>query len=333
MKEYVKEVAIDWMNKKGQEETPFLFIIDYKQQRIKLATLDQVNPTEVLYNLNGFSNVSEKLREQRVPLKREEIEWNPQYPTFEEYNRSFQVVASHIQAGDSCLVNLTCATSVHTNLSFLDMYHHSKALYKMWVKDEFVVFSPEIFVRMRDGFVYSYPMKGTIDATLPDAREQILTNPKEAAEHASVVELIREDLSRISDEIDVPRYRYIDELMTNKGPLLEVSSEVRGRLPEDWKAHLGDFLMALLPAGSITGAPKDQTVAIIEEAENYDRGYYCGVMGYFDGKQLDSSVMIRFMDQQPDGTFVFKSGGGVTGQSNVESEYNEVKQKVYVPIY
>ena len=333
MKEYTKEQAMAWMNEKGKNACPFLFIIDYKQKRIKLETLDRVDTNAVLYDLNGMTNLSESQRQLISPLKSEAVTWQPTYPTFEKYAHSFDLVARHLQANDTCLVNLTCATPVETNLSFLDIFYQAKALYKLWVKDELVVFSPEIFVRMRDGFIYSYPMKGTIDATIPNAEKLILENPKEAAEHASVVELIRDDLSRVSSEIDVPRYRYIDKLQTNKGPLLEVSSEVRGRLPEDWKGHLGDFLFALLPAGSITGAPKEKTMEIIEEAECYERGFYCGVMGYFDGKQLDSSVMIRFMDQQADGTFVFKSGGGITSQSNVELEYNEVKQKVYVPIY
>lgn len=332
MVEYTNDEAVSWMNQNGKEQRPFLFIIDYKQQRIKLARLDEIDPANVLFDLNGFTNVSEEQQSQVTPLSADSVDWKPAYPTFESYKCSFDKVQAHIHAGDSCLVNLTCATPVQTNISFLDIFHHAKAMYKLWVKDEFVVFSPEIFVRMQDGFIYSYPMKGTIDATIPNAHEIILANPKEAAEHASVVELIREDLSKVSSDIDVPRYRYIDELQTNKGPLLEVSSEVRGRLSDDWKAHVGDLMMALLPAGSITGAPKDNTVDIIEEAENYDRGFYCGVMGYFDGQRLDSSVMIRFMDQQSDGSFVFKSGGGVTAQSDVELEYNEVKQKVYVPI-
>ena len=71
--------------------------------------------------------------------------------------------------------------SVYTNLSLKDIFYHSKAMYKLWMRDRFVVFSPEIFVRMRDGLIYSYPMKGTIDATLPDARRRILDDPKEAA--------------------------------------------------------------------------------------------------------------------------------------------------------
>ncbi|WP_347394690.1 chorismate-binding protein, partial [Parabacteroides leei] len=92
------------------------------------------------------------------------------------------------------------------------------------------------------------------------------------------------------------------------------------------------ILFCLLPAGSITGAPKKKTMEIIEEAETYERGFYTGVMGYFDGNRLDSAVMIRFLEQEGN-RLLFKSGGGITSQSDLQSEYNEMKQKVYVPIY
>ena len=122
-------------------------------------------------------------------------------------------------------------------------------MYKLWMRDRFVVFSPEIFVRTRDGLIYSYPMKGTIDATLPDARRRILDDPKEAAEHATIVDLIRNDLSIVASEVCVPRYRYIDELRTHNGSLLQVSSEIRGRLPEGWNLSL----IHIFPSGRNTG--------------------------------------------------------------------------------
>ena len=175
-------------------------------------------------------------------------------------------------------------------------------------------------------------MKGTIDASLPDACERILADKKEEAEHATIVDLIRNDLSQVASEVTVSRYRYIDELQTNKGRLLQVSSEIRGKLPDNWNGNLGTMLFSLLPAGSITGAPKKKTMEIIAEAETYQRGFYTGVMGYFDGNRLDSAVMIRFLEQAGD-QLLFKSGGGITSQSDLQSEYNEMKQKVYVPIY
>ena len=325
---YNKEEAVWKMNQLGVSGRSFMFIVDYKQEHVWVAEPDSIDPDEVFYDLNGFTNVITSGK--KFPEK--PFEWEALPVSYEAYSRSFQTVSGHIHAGNSYLVNLTCATPVRTNLTLEEIFYFSRSTYKLWVKDRFVVFSPEIFVRLENGFIYSYPMKGTIDASLPNAREQILADKKEEAEHATIVDLIRNDLSQVASEVTVSRYRYVDELQTNKGRLLQVSSEIRGKLPDNWKGTLGDILFCLLPAGSITGAPKKKTMEIIEEAETYERGFYTGVMGYFDGNRLDSAVMIRFLEQEGN-RLLFKSGGGITSQSDLQSEYNEMKQKVYVPIY
>ena len=230
------------MNRLGLSGRPFIFVVDYKQEQVWVAEPEEVEPGEVLYDLNGVTNVTSKA--EAFPEKHVEWETNP--VSFETYSRSFRTVIEHIYAGNSYLVNLTCATPVRTNLTLKEIFYLSHAPYKLWVKERFVVFSPEIFVRIEDGFIYSYPMKGTIDASLPDARERILADKKEEAEHATIVDLIRNDLSQVASEVTVSRYRYIDELQTNRGRLLQVSSEIRGKLPEDWKASLGDILFRLL---------------------------------------------------------------------------------------
>jgi para-aminobenzoate synthetase component 1 len=89
----------------------------------------------------------------------------------------------------------------------------------------------------------------------------------------------------------------------------------------------------MLPAGSICGAPKKRTLEIITEAEGERRGFYTGVAGVFDGRDLDSGVLIRFIEQTPSGELRFRSGGGITAKSDARSEYDELIQKVYVPIY
>ena len=210
----------------------------------------------------------------------------------------------------------------------------------------FVCFSPETFVRIKGGRIYSYPMKGTLDASLPNAEKLLMEDQKEAAEHATIVDLIRNDLSRVAEDVRVDKYRYIDVLHTNKGDILQTSSEISGRLPEDYPHHLGEILDAQLPAGSITGAPKDKTMQIIQEAEGYDRGFYTGIMGIYDQGELNSAVMIRFIEEEevfPSKTenrmnyeairkLYFKAGGGITSKSDCRKEYEEVIQKIYLPI-
>lgn len=93
------------------------------------------------------------------------------------------------------------------------------------------------------------------------------------------------------------------------------------------------ILFSMLPDGSITGASKRKTLDIIREAETCSRGFYTGVMGCFDGVGLDSDVMIRFVERLAPGQLLFRSGGSITCQSRVRDEYEEMKAKIYVPIY
>ena len=86
----------------------------------------------------------------------------------------------------------------------------------------------------------------------------------------------------------------------------------------------------MLPAGSISGAPKPKTLEIIRSVEDGKRGYYTGVYGFFDGTNLDSAVAIRFIETHNQ-TFYYRSGGGVTSQSNCAEEYQELLDKIYVP--
>ena len=329
MKLYNKMEAIEKMNVLSAGGKAFIFIIDYLQEHVYIEEPGDISSSELLYNLNGFTNEESGYVRQTCP---KQVEWDARPMTFQEYERSFSHVQKNILAGNSFLANLTCMTPVCTNLTLEDIYRYSRALYKVWLKDRFVVFSPEIFVRIQNGHISSFPMKGTMDATLPDADRLLMEDKKEAAEHATIVDLIRNDLSIVADHVRVSRYLYIDTLQTNRGPILQTSSEITGKLPEDYLQRLGDIVFSMLPAGSITGAPKKKTVEIISEAETYERGFYTGVTGCFDGKNLDSAVMIRFVEQR-NGRLYFKSGGGITHQSDVHSEYEEMKQKVYVPIY
>lgn len=322
--------AVARMNELGAAGKSFFFLIDYDESHCLVEEPADIPSEELLFAFPGVNNLAGVSMDTPHP---EHFEWKPFPQTFQEYARSFDVVHRNIHGGNSFLANLTCATPVKTDLTLRQVFEHSKARYRLWVKDSFTMFSPEIFVRIEDGFIYSHPMKGTIDASLPDAARVLLEDEKEAAEHATIVDLIRNDLSRVATEVTVTRYRYLDELRTNSGRLLQMSSEIRGLLPQGFTASLGDIFFSLLPAGSITGAPKPSTLSIIAEAETYQRGFYTGVTGYFDGKNLDSAVMIRFLEQDADGKYWFKSGGGITFRSQVKSEYEEMIQKVYVPVY
>ena len=320
-----REEAIQKMNQYGKEKRPFFFLIDFLQLQPVVLALDEINTQAIQFKIpQCCSQKEENSATSNISITHKGY-------SQETYNTQIEKVKSHIGQGNSFLVNLTCQTPIELNKSLEEVYFSSQAKYKLLYKDEFVVFSPETFITINNGEIASYPMKGTIDANIPNAREIILQNPKEKAEHYTIVDLIRNDLSMVADEVNVAKFRYIDEITTDSGTLLQVSSEIKGKLPINYTEHIGDILFKLLPAGSISGAPKNKTIEIILDTETYDRGYYTGVFGVFDGENIDSAVMIRFIEKNNEG-FVYKSGGGITAFSNAEDEYNEMLKKIYVPI-
>ena len=321
---------ITTINEMAKDNKPFLFVIDYKGEKAYIKALKDINPRECLYDFGGsWTNVAHHSMMENVSS----IEWKVDTPKYQDYQRSFDIVKRNILAGNSYLTNLTCRVPIHTNLSLLDIFMASKAKYKLLIQDKFVCFSPETFIQIHEGRIFSYPMKGTIDATLPHAEDTLMKDEKEAAEHATIVDLIRNDISQVATNVRVDKYRYIDRLSTNKGDILQTSSKISGKLSDNYRLHIGDILAAQLPAGSITGAPKNKTIEIINEAELYQRGFYTGIMGIYDGQgNMDSAVMIRFVEQEENGTMVFKAGGGITSKSDCHKEYKEVIQKIYLPI-
>ena len=353
----MKQEIIDKINRLASQDEPFLFVINYQGDKAFIRQLSDINSEECLFDFEGRGNSSDEMKNNSEKIA--EISWQIAPPLYEDYERSFGIVKSNIMAGNSFLTNLTCKVPVSCNLSLEEIFHRAKGKYKLLLRrnenlNPFVCFSPETFVRIKGGRIYSYPMKGTLDASLPDAEKLLMEDRKEAAEHATIVDLIRNDLSRVAENVRVDKYRYIDVLHTNKGDILQTSSEISGRLPEDYRHHLGEILAAQLPAGSITGAPKPKTMQIIQEAEGYDRGFYTGIMGIYDQGELNSAVMIRFVEEESlpidfeaDGRknnkasegkkdeasrkLFFKAGGGITSKSDCQREYEEVIQKIYLP--
>ena len=308
------------INRLAAARTPFLFIINYKAEHGYVIKQNELDPQFVRFEIQSAKKQIDAI-----------VDWSVNPISMEDYQPKFAFVVDQIHKGNSFLTNLTQPTEVQTNLSLLDLFQFGSAKYKLWLRNKFVVLSPESFVRIQGHTISSFPMKGTIDASIENAAEMILNDPKEKAEHATIVDLIRNDLSLVAENVDVKRYRYIEKLTTNRQDLLQVSSEISGQLPENFYSRLGDILFTLLPAGSITGAPKPKTMEIIEQAEGYERGFYTGICGWFDGENLDSAVMIRFIEQKGE-QLIFKSGGGITSQSDLKKEYEELIQKVYVPI-
>ena len=235
-----------------------------------------------------------------------------------------------IKQGNSYLLNLTFRTPIKTNYSLKEIFTYSRAKYKLYYKDEFICFSPEKFIDIKNNIISTYPMKGTIDANIPHAKEKILANSKEMAEHIMIVDLMRNDLGIIGSNVKVDSFRDVQKIKAGKKELLQITSKISATLDEKWKNHIGTLLEKLLPAGSISGTPKKSTINIIKEIENFEREFYTGVFGIFDGDTLHSGVMIRFIEKK-EGKLFYKSGGGITIDSDALSEYEELVDKIYLP--
>ncbi len=312
-------MSFNRINALGAKKEPFLVISDFKATHLNVIPLSELESHDIEFCISEDSKVIKHEHFlQKTPV------------SFNEYKKKFDYVQEKIKSGETYLLNLTQATKIESSLSLKEIYAHANAHYKLRFKDEFVCFSPEKFVRIKDNKIHTYPMKGTIDASLPNAKDEILQNQKEMAEHIMVVDLLRNDLSIVSKNVQVEEFRYITEIEAGDKKLLQVSSHISGELSQNWHSNLGNILSSLLPAGSISGTPKRSTLQIIDDIEGYERGYFSGIFGIYDGESFDSGVMIRFIQKQKD-AYIYKSGGGVTLDSDAKLEYNELLDKVYLP--
>jgi len=319
---YDKSSAIKIMNSYGESSTPFLFMVDFEMQKIIIKRNDEINEDLLFEFPNHFHTKALKRNPNQY--------WKPHPIEKVAYKLAFEKVMHEINLGNTFLLNLSFPTSLSYKGSLLNIYQQANAKYKLYLKNECTVFSPETFVKIENGNIYSYPMKGTIDANVKNALNTIISDEKEIAEHYTIVDLIRNDLSIVAREVEVTKFRYPDYIRTSEKDLIQISSEIKGKLTDKYYKEIGSLIFAMLPAGSISGAPKKKTVDIIKSVELIDRGYYTGICGYFDGLNLDSGVMIRFVEQKENG-LQYRSGGGITFMSELDIEYAEMIDKVYIP--
>lgn len=314
------------MDELSLKKVPYFFVIDFLSENVEVYPENEIEKSGLIIDFQNFSTIK------NVPELNKKIAWKSFPETLESFKTGFDKVQKNIRLGNSYLVNYTRKTEIETNLDLKEIFYHSDAKYKVFYKDFFVFFSPETFVKIIDNKILTYPMKGTIDASLENAAEILKNDKKEKAEHYTVVDLLRNDLSMVADDVHVEQFQQIDFIKTRQKDLYAMSSEISGVVKPEFDGKIGSIMRKLLPAGSILGAPKPKTLEIILDAEGYDRGYYTGVCGWFDGKNVDSCVMIRFIEKEGDKLY-FKSGGGITHMSKLEDEYQEMKNKIYVPIH
>ena len=208
---------------------------------------------------------------------------------------------------------------------FCEMYKRNPAEMSFYYEeDDFAICSnsPERLVSLRDGVLRSEPIKGTVGAG--EDPENLLRSEKAYAELTMIVDLMRNDLAKISVPGSVVVKKH--QALMKQANVWHTYSVIESRLAAPVEA----ILPALFPGGSVTGCPKKRTMEIIDKLENFKRGVYCGSAGYIlDSGEADFNIMIR-TGVVSDGRLSFPAGGGILIDSNADEEYDETLKKAAV---
>ena len=188
--------------------------------------------------------------------------------------------------------------------------------------------SPETLVKLENGILHTFPLAGTRPRGATDEldkalEKELLADEKELSEHNMLVDLGRNDLGKISKfgTVEVEKYMSIERY----SHVMHIGSTVRGEILDS--KHALDAVDAVLPAGTLSGAPKIRACEIINELENNKRGIYGGAIGYIDFRgNLDTCIAIRLAFKKNGRIFV-RSGAGIVADSVPENEYNECINK------
>ena len=318
-----KALWIAEINRLSAAHIPYFFMINFSSDHAIVLPQSELSKSGISCQIDALDSNN---------LIGKQYDFNASFPNYGDYQKSFEYVMEEIKMGNTYLINLCSKSRVETDLTIDEIYEYSRAKFKVKVEDRIVVFSPEPFIHIdENGLIHAYPMKGT--RVLGNNEISLHDNNKEMAEHYTVVDLLRNDLGMVCECVDVENFGFIEVLKTDRGEIEQMSSHISGKVKNLYLEKPGNLLDVLLPAGSISGAPKERTLEIIQSAEQIDRGFYTGVFGFGDGRELNAAVSIRFLKKEENGDLFYYSGGGITANSRVEEEYNELCKKIYLPIF
>ena len=252
----------------------------------------------------------------------------------EEYCQKVEKVKNHIFEGDIFQLVLSNPMKARFEGSLFDTYrvlrttNPSPYMFYFAGDIEIAGASPETLVKVENGEIRTFPLAGTRprgkDYEEDQALEkELLADEKERAEHNMLVDLGRNDLGRLCDfgTVEVEKYMSIERY----SHVMHIGSAVKGRLSADRQAV--DAIDSVLPAGTLSGAPKIRACEIIDELEDNKRGIYGGAIGYVDFTgNLDTCIAIRFAYKKNGYVFV-RSGAGIVADSVPENEYQECINK------
>ena len=288
-----------------------------------------------------YFTVHDRVETSPIPLTYEEVDlpskWKEE-TSAENYEKAIAQIHHHLRQGDTYQVNYTVQLKQDLSANPFAIYNRmvveQEAGYNAYVEhDEMAVISmsPELFFEQNDRELTTRPMKGTTQRGVTDQEDLaqatwLEQDPKNRSENMMIVDLLRNDMNRISEvgSERVERLCQVEQYST----VWQMTSTIKSQLRED--VDLVAIFRSLFPCGSITGAPKIATMEIIKDLEPQPRGVYCGTIGILlpNGRRI-FNVAIRTI-QLHQGKAIYGVGGGITWDSTWESEYREVHQKAAV---
>ena len=267
-----------------------------------------------------------------------EIEELKQQENFNSYNKNIDKIKSKLKTGDVYQVNYTYQKKFKTHDKIHNIYFSIRNIAKPkygWFMNldnlQILSFSPERFFNVKNQYIYSNPIKGTMprsnDPQLDQKyKKQLQESKKDKAENLMITDLIRNDLGKICEYGSIK----VTEIFNVKSfeTVHHMESKIFGKLKP--KINEVDIFKALFPGGSITGAPKESAMKIIDQLENYSRELYTGSIGYItsDGK-MDFNIAIRTMINK-NNTLNYSVGGGIVWDSISKNEWEETKTKAEI---
>ena len=254
---------------------------------------------------------------------------------FNNYKIIINNIKEELKNGNVYQINFTGNKQYQSSNSGLDVYMYLRSkvkpkygFYFKYNKYEISSFSPELFFKRVGNHIESHPMKGTIrrdiNSKIDNQLKLDLKNSiKDRAEHLMIVDLMRNDLGKIAS----PGTVKVDELYVIKSyrTVHQMISKISGKV--DNSINEIDILKALFPGGSITGAPKESAMKIIDFLEDYSRDIYTGSLGYIESNgNMNFNIAIRTMIKKEE-IFSYGVGGGIIWDSIAENEWNEAQLK------
>ena len=318
-------------------------IIEAKDEEIKFA-FDKTEELKKQYYLLGYINYD--FNELYFEVYQNFEEFIPQKITKpfgtiitpliskEYYFKAINKIKEYIAQGITYEVNYTYPSKIETNLDDFELYEklldRQTTPYNVFIQNKkhtLLSFSPELFFRLKGNKILTKPMKGTIARGKTKDEDNknknfLYSDIKNRAENIMIVDLLRNDLGRISKpgSVKVDKLFEIEEHKT----LFQMTSEVSSELCEGTKLY--DIFKAIFPFGSITGAPKISTMKIIKELEPFNRNIYCGAIGFLSPDITEFSVPIRII-QKLKNEFIYYSGGAIVWDSDANEEWQETITK------